>query len=110
LISIVSGKPFTLPYELTMVERHPEGSQAFIPLSRLPFLVIVCPDEGGTPGTPIAFVTSPGQGVNYRRNTWHGVLTPLVEPADFLVVDRGGEGANLEEHRFAKPWCIVAGS
>ena len=48
----------------------------------------------------------PGQGVNYPRNLWHGVLTPIGEPQDFLVVDRGGDGVNLEEHFFAEPYEI----
>ena len=108
LISIMKARHFTLPLTLTMVERHPFGSQAFYPLSRHPFLVVVAPDEAGTPGTPRAFLTGPGQGVNLAMNTWHGVLTPLEADADFLCVDRGGEGDNLEEHFFAEPWIITA--
>ena len=49
------------------------------------------------PGEPHAFLTQPGQGVNYPRNLWHGVLTPIGEAQDFLIVDRGGDGNNLEE-------------
>ncbi len=108
LISLMRSKHFTLPLTLKMVERHPLGSQAFYPLSPNPFLVVVAPDESGTPGTPRAFLTSPGQGVNIAMNTWHGVLTPLNIDADFLCVDRGGEGNNLEEHFFAAPWTVEA--
>lgn len=107
LISIFRGQPYPLPLELAMVERHPLGSQAFFPLSERPFLVIVAPDEGGVPGRPRAFLTAPGQGVNIGMNTWHGVLTALGEVSDFLVVDRGGEGRNLEEHFFATPYLVV---
>jgi ureidoglycolate lyase len=106
LISIVKGSPYEFPLRLAMVERHPLGSQAFVPLSPRPFLVVVCRDEDGRPGEPQAFLTRPGQGVNYPRNRWHGVLTPIEEPQDFLVVDRGGDGANLEEHFFEEPWEI----
>ncbi|MEX0409454.1 ureidoglycolate lyase [Aquibium sp. LZ166] len=106
LVSIFKGKPYAFPLELTLVERHPLGSQAFMPLSPAPFLVVVCPDGPDGPETPRAFVTRAGQGVNYRRNTWHAVLTPIGAPQDFLVVDRGGDGNNLEEHRFAEPWTI----
>ncbi|MEO6013200.1 MAG: ureidoglycolate lyase [Devosia sp.] len=106
LISIFHARHFVLPYTLTLVERHPLGSQAFYPLSTNPFLVIVAPDESGTPGIPRAFVTGPGQGINIAMNVWHGVLTPLVADANFLVVDRGGEGINLEEHSYAEPWLI----
>ncbi len=108
-ISIARSRPYALPLRLTIVERHPFGSQAFVPLSPRPFLVVVCPDEDGRPGTPQAFLTAPGQGVNYLRNTWHGVLTPLGEAQDFLIVDRVGEGSNLEEHHFGEPWEIRAG-
>jgi Ureidoglycolate hydrolase len=107
LISIFRGQPYELPLELRMVERHPLGSQAFFPLSARPFLVIVAPDEAGTPGTPRAFLTGPGQGVNIAMNTWHGVLTPLEAESDFLVVDRGGEGDNLEEFHFPSPYRVV---
>jgi ureidoglycolate lyase len=106
LISIVRGTPYELPLKLAMVERHPFGSQAFVPLSPRPFVVIVCADGATGPGEPQAFLTRPGQGVNYRRNVWHGVLTPIGEDQDFLVVDRGGDGNNLEEHFFADPFEI----
>ena len=108
LISIMQARHFTLPLTLKMVERHPLGSQAFYPLSAHPFLVVVAPDESGTPGTPRAFLTGPGQGINIAMRTWHGVLTPLDVDADFLCVDRGGDGNNLEEHFFAEPWVIVS--
>ena len=106
LISIFRGQPYALPLSLKLVERHPLGSQAFYPLSERPFLVIVAGDLSGTPDTPRAFLTTPGQGVNIAMNTWHGVLTPLQAASDFLVVDRGGEGNNLQEHHFATPYTV----
>jgi ureidoglycolate lyase len=106
LISLLQSRGFALPLELKMVERHPLGSQAFYPLSRNSFLVVVAPDVAGIPGTPRAFLTAPGQGVNIAINTWHGVLTPIGPDADFLCVDRGGEGNNLEEHFFIEPWRV----
>lgn len=106
LINLFRGKPYGFPLKLTMVERHPFGSQAFIPLSPRPFLVVVCHDGDDGPGTPHAFLTRPGQGVNYPRNLWHGVLTPVGEGQDFVVVDRGGDGSNLEEFHFSHPYEI----
>lgn len=108
LVSIARGRPYKLPLTLKMVERHPLGSQAFIPLAPRPFLSVVAPDMGGVPGTPRAFLTRPGQGINMGMNVWHGVLTPLEVETDFLIVDRGGDGNNLEEYFFTEPWLIVA--
>jgi ureidoglycolate lyase len=108
LLSLLHSRGFALPLDVKMVERHPLGSQAFYPLSPHAFLVVVAPDESGTPGTPRAFLTAPGQGVNIAMNIWHGVLTPIGPEADFLCVDRGGEGNNLEEHFFAAPWRVEA--
>lgn len=105
-ISVFRAEPRSLPLTLTLVERHPEGSQAFVPMSADPFLVIVAADVEGRPATVRAFRTSPGQGVNLLRNTWHGVLTPLVEPGLFTVIDRIGSTPNLEEHQLADPLVI----
>ena len=107
LMSIFHGQPYALPLALKLVERHPLGSQAFYPLSDSPWLVIVAEDESGIPLRLRAFRPAPGQGVNIAMNTWHGVLTPLERESDYLVVDRGGEGNNLEEHHFETPWTIL---
>lgn len=107
ILSIFKATPYAFPLVLTMMERHPLGSQAFMPLSPRPFLVVVAHDDGGRPAQPHAFLTGAGQGVNYPRNLWHGVLTPIGDPQDFLVVDRTGEGSNLEEFHFEAPYEIV---
>ena len=108
-ISIGYGRPYPLPLEFDLMERHPLGSQAFVPMSEDAFLVVVAPDEGGQPGAPLAFLTQPGQGVNYLRGTWHGVLTPLGRATPFLIVDRIGSGNNLEEFRYDAAWTVTAG-
>ena len=107
-ISIFDAEPRTLPYQLDMMERHPRGSQAFIPLFPNPFLVIVASDNNGKPEAPQAFLTAAGQGINLHRNTWHGVLTPLAAPGVFAVIDRVGPGNNLEEFWFDTPFSIVS--
>ncbi|MCA0204067.1 MAG: ureidoglycolate lyase [Proteobacteria bacterium] len=106
-ISIFNAEPRALPYRLEMVERHPEGSQAFLPLHQQPFLVIVAPDEGGRPGRPLAFLTDGAQGINLHRGTWHGVLTPLAAPGLFAVVDRIGPTPNLQEHWFDTAYSVT---
>ena len=108
-ISVFKAIPRALPYEFDLVERHPEGSQAFVPMSADPFLIIVAPDEGGQPGRPRAFLSDGAQGINFHRGTWHGVLTPLHAPGLFAVIDRIGPTANLEEHRYAAPFTIPSG-
>ena len=105
-ISLFNAQARQLPLVLDMVERHPDGSQAFLPMSFTPFLVIVAPDENGKPGRPRAFLSTAGQGVNYHRGTWHGVLTPLHAPGLFAVVDRIGAGDNLQEHWFDTPFRV----
>ncbi len=106
-LSLFDATPRQLPYQLEMMERHPDGSQAFLPMTAHPFLVIVAPDAQGSPGAPLAFVTQPGQGVNYHRNIWHGVLTPLAAPGLFAVVDRIGKTPNLQEHWFDTPFTVI---
>ena len=106
-ISIFQAEACRLPLTLSMVERHPLGSQAVLPNSATPFLVIVARHREGVPGRPRAFLTAAGQGVNYRRGVWHGVLTPM-EPGCFFVVDRIGEAPNLEEFRFDPPFIVGA--
>ena len=103
-ISVFKAELRALPYAFDLIERHPEGSQAFLPMSADPFLVIV---SDGPDATPRAFVTDGAQGINLRRGTWHGVLTPLGGPGLFAVVDRIGESPNLQEHRFATPWVVT---
>ncbi|MGR3492913.1 MAG: ureidoglycolate lyase [Shimia sp.] len=105
-VSLFKAEPRSLPLTLDMVERHPEGSQCFVPMTPDPFLVIVAPDDGGVPGTPLAFFTAPMQAINFHRGTWHGVLTPLATGTVFAVIDRIGAGTNLEEHWFEAPYTI----
>lgn len=104
-ISVFDAEPRALPYSFDLVERHPEGSQAFIPMTAAPFLVIVAAD---TDSPPRAFLTNGAQGINLHRGTWHGVLAPLSSPGLFAVVDRIGATPNLEEHRYAEPWTVLA--
>jgi ureidoglycolate lyase len=99
IVSIARAQPSRLPLALRLVERHPLGSQIFLPLAPARFLVVVAlPVPAPGPADLRAFLASPGQGVNYARNTWHHPLIALDRETDFLIVDRGGDGANLEEH------------
>lgn len=108
-ISIFNAQPRSLPLKLEMMERHPNGSQAFVPMSEHGFLIVVAADENGKPGAPRAFETKPGQAINFHKGTWHGVLTPLAAPGLFAVVDYIGDAPNLEEHWFEDSYVITRG-
>ena len=105
-VSLFRAEPRSLPYTLDLLERQPAGSQCCGPRPDLGFLVPAAPVDTGHPGTPLAFVTAPGQAVNIHRGTWHGVLTPLHAPGLFAVIDRIGDGANLEEHVLETPYLV----
>ena len=98
LISLLKAKPVALPLLLRLMERHPLSSQAFIPLSAVPFLIVVAPASRTLGLARLkAFRSNGRQGINYRRGTWHHPLLALDSVSDFLIVDRGGEGDNCDE-------------
>ncbi|BDT68049.1 ureidoglycolate lyase [Comamonadaceae bacterium OS-1] len=112
ILSIFKALPRSLPMQLVLLERHPLGSQVFMPLSGMPYLVVVV-EAGPVPDLAQirCFRAEPGQGVNYARGTWHHPLIALQAPSDFLVVDRGGQpgDANCDEHPLAgEPIWITA--
>ncbi len=106
-VSLFRSEGFELPLALDLMERHPLGSQAFVPMEGARWLVAAAQDEGGAPGRPRAFRARGDQGANIARGVWHAVLTPLGAPGLFAVIDRIGAGANLEERAIASPWRIV---
>lgn len=101
VISIFRAQPCHLPLRLRLLERHPIGSQAFIPMGSHPYLVVVAAADTPLSAQSIrCFRASPGQGVNFARGTWHHPVLPLHSVCDFLVIDRGGPAKlpNCEEH------------
>ncbi|SFN63130.1 ureidoglycolate lyase [Dokdonella immobilis] len=104
LLSIFRAAPRALPFDVVMLESHPLGSQAFVPLDpALAFVVVVAADPDAAPR---AFLARHGQGVNYHRGTWHHPLIALERGGDFLVVDRGGEGHNCDEVTLDTTWRV----
>ena len=101
-VNIFVSEPRPLPVVIEMVERHPLGSQLFMPLGDYPYLVAV---SDSTPPFDAAelsvFLITDGRGVNYRKGLWHLPLCPLYGPGRFLVVDRGGPGDNCDEFYFS---------
>lgn len=98
-VSIVRSRaPTTLPYRFDMIERHPLGSQAFVPLNGQRFIVVVAPaGESADIDDLRAFMTNGHQGINYHRGVWHMPLIALEAGQEFLVIDRAGEGANCDQ-------------
>lgn len=95
-VSLFVGQPRPLPIAISLMERHPLGSQLFFPLQDRPWLVLVAGDVRD-PASFRAFAASGRQGVNYARNAWHHPLLVLDAESRFLIVDRKGPGKNLEE-------------
>ncbi|MBL4786445.1 MAG: ureidoglycolate lyase [Cohaesibacteraceae bacterium] len=109
ILSIFRGTPRDMPLLISMMERHPLGSQAFMPMSRNNWLVLVARGvDTPEPQTLRLFSARGDQGVQYGKNIWHHPLLVLGEPQDFLIVDRAGEGENLEEHHYAKPVAVIS--
>jgi ureidoglycolate lyase len=96
-VSIFRSNPMPAPVVIRLMERHPLGSQAFIPLERRPYLVVVAPPGDFNAAKVRAFIARPDQGVNYAKGVWHHFLLALDAPSDFLIIDRKGPGDNLDE-------------
>ena len=107
IISIFSALKRTFPMKIDMMEKHPLGSQAFIPMMQTTFLVLVAP-EGNKPNLNKieAFIIPPEIGVNYNPGTWHFPLI-ATEDMNFLVVDRKGSGDNLVIENIEKEKVIL---
>lgn len=108
-ISIVRSRSATkLPCRVDMLERHPLGSQAFVPLTRFEFVVVVAPPLETVALEDIrAFSVPTGRGINYRRGTWHMPLIALGSAQEFLVVDYGGDEPNCEELFLDEPVMLL---
>ena len=107
IISIFSALKRKFPMKIDMMEKHPLGSQAFIPMKETTFLTFVAP-QGKAPEIDKiqSFIVPPKAGVNYKPGTWH---FPLISTEDinFLVIDRKGNGENLIIHKFEKENIIL---
>ena len=107
IVSIFSALKRTFPMKVNMMEKHPLGSQAFIPMKETTFLCFVAP-PGELPETRKiqSFIVPPKTGVNYKPGIWH---FPLIstEDTNFIVIDRKGSGENLIIHKFKKEKIIL---
>ena len=95
-VSLFLGQPRPAPIAIKLMERHPLGSQAFLPLQDRPWLVLVAEDVHDH-SSYRAFTATGQQGVNYARNVWHHPLLVMDAGSRFLNIDRKGPGNNLDE-------------
>ena len=108
IISIFQATPLTYPLNIQMMERHPLGSQAFIPLLGHPYLIVVAEKgEDLQPQALRAFLSNGRQGVNYHKGVWHHPVLALQPDDQFLIVDRAGEGNNCDEVYFEQSTEVV---
>lgn len=100
-----------LPFELTMLERHPCSTQAFLPLACTRYLVCVAPAlPDGAPDIEnlLAFRCGPGLGINYRRGVWHHPILALDGPADFAMLAwEDGTALDCVEHPLSAPILVT---
>ena len=107
VVSIFSALKRTFPMKIDMMEKHPLGSQAFIPIKETTFLSFVAPSGESPEISKIqSFIIPPKTGINYKPGIWH---FPLIstEDTDFLVIDRKGSGKNLIIHKFEKEKIVL---
>ena len=108
IVSIFSALKRTFPMTIDMMEKHPLGSQAFVPMKETTFLVFVAPAGDYPEISKIkSFIIPPRLGINYKSGIWH---FPLIstEDTNFLVIDRKGTGENLIIHKFKKEKIILS--
>jgi ureidoglycolate lyase len=103
-----SRTPSALPYRVDMVERHPLGSQAFVPLTgcRL-YIVVAPPGESVESADLVAFESNGRQGINYLRGTWHMPLLALESGQRYLIIDRAAGAPNCDIHTLDEPVLLL---
>ncbi|MEZ5666654.1 MAG: ureidoglycolate lyase [Alphaproteobacteria bacterium] len=109
LVHLYRTRRFELPRSLTMMERHPKGSQAFMPLDAGRYVAVVAPADVAAPGPDDvrAFLCGPGQGLNLRRGVWHHPMMPVDGPMTLFVIERGADDANCDIVALAKDAVVV---
>ncbi len=105
-INIFRSTPLNNPVTIKFMERHPLSSQAFMPLSGQPYLVVVAPKGQLDESAITAFLVRSDQGVNYHPGTWHHYCLALNQVSDFLVVDRIADDQNCDEVDLSEPMVI----
>ena len=103
LFNLFEGQAWHPPIAIAMLERHPQGSQAFFPVNGARMLIVVAPPGELDERAIRAFISDGNQGINYAPGTWHHPLLSLHQPGTFVVIDRGGSGHNCDEQLLRQP-------
>ena len=109
-LSIYKSTPSSIPFKIEVMERHPLGTQAFIPMTMDPesrYLVAVAPAGEFDKNKILAFIVNGQIGVNYKKGVWHLPIVALDTDMDFLAVDRIGVGINCDETCFFPGELII---
>lgn len=106
-LSLLIAEPTRLPMSISMMERHPFGSQTFIPMAPTQLIVVVAKNGGNRPKNIRAFLAEPNQVISFHRGTWHAAVSPFPDVGQFAVIDRVGAGTNLEEFRLDQPFTVI---
>ena len=107
IISIIDTNRTLLPLRVSVMECHPIGSQAFMPIGDSPYIVLVAPAGEFDADQLQGFLAQSNQGINYAKGTWHHACISHIQPNQFLVVDRGGKGENCNFVALPKTSNIV---
>ncbi len=106
-VSIFRATKRPFPIKVDMMERHPLGSQMFLPIQDKPWLVVVASGDEPSADSCQAFLVSGHQAIQFHKNTWHFPLLIMAESQDFWVIDRSGPGNNLDEYMFKGDAAIL---
>jgi len=107
-VSVFHSTPPAFPFAIREMERHPKSTQAFMPLSGRPFVVVVAPAGAFDEHTIEAFVVSPQQGINLHKGVWHHFNLALEAESAFLVIDRDAADENTDAVTLSAPILLHA--
>ena len=93
----------------TELERHCLGTQTFIPLNGVPYVVLVALGNAKPDASTLqAFTVSGHQGITLRAGTWHHGLLALSD-GDFVVLERSADSVDCELAQLPEPVSITLG-
>jgi ureidoglycolate lyase len=106
VLAVFRAQARVFPQAVDELECHRLGSQAFVPLGRRRFVLVVAPAAPQPDLAAIAaFVTDGEQGVVLAPGTWHHALL-AVDAGDFVVVERAADVVDCDVVRWDTPVSV----